>query len=409
MSYNLSKQHKFRIRIEDIYTMESLDLDIDNYNLPDILALFNLPTLFNEDDLKRAKLAVLKTHPDKCQLPKEYFLFFTKAYRIIHQIYTVRHPPTNEHYTQHVERTPRTSAVPSLRCVVKDTYIPIDGGTTAAASAAKSVVDYGRLMRTEGYRHDADDEYARDTHERMKRRLDEMMTGTTSAANGATRQNAAAKVSEFNRWFNEKFEQYRMKDDEAETGYEEWFRSTSTDTDGQDEAGSHNNDATDNSGSWADKVARLNQRKQALRNKYALVERQELVYAGDGGSGGGGGGSAYDLTRERPQEYSSGIFGNLRYEDLKKAHTESVIPVTEEDYYKTKRFNNVNELQTFRDQSRRDLHKQTSKEEQEYIYNKAKLREEEEDTRRAFILAKQDEISRDIHKKLYSDMFRLDN
>jgi hypothetical protein len=389
--------------------MESLDLNIDNYNLPDILALFNLPTLFEEDDLKRAKLAVMKTHPDKCQLPKEYFLFFTKAYRIVHQIYTIRHPATNEHYTQHVERTPRTSAVPSLRCVGKDTlsapYILIDGGTAATTTAAKSVVDYGRLMRTEGYRPDADDEYARDTHERMKRRLDEMMTGTTTATNGATKQNAAVKVGEFNRWFNEKFEQYRLKDDEAETGYEEWFRSTSADTDGQYEDGECDNDPADDSGSWADKVARLNKRKQALRNKYALVERQELEYAGGGGGGGGGG---YDLTRERPQEYSSGIFGNLRYEDLKKAHTESVIPVTEEDYYKTKRFNNVNELQTFRDQSRRDLHKQTSKEEQEHIYQKTKMRQEEEDTRRAFILAKQDEISRDIHKKLYSDMFRLE-
>jgi hypothetical protein len=213
-------------------------------------------------------------------------------------------------------------------------------------------------------------------------------------------------VSEFNRWFNEKFEQYRLKDDEAETGYEEWFRSTSADTDGQDEG---DDDARHDGGSWADKVARLNQRKQALRNKYALVERQELEYAGDGGGGGGSGGGGYDLTRERPQEYSSGIFGNLRYEDLKKAHTESVIPVTEEDYYKTKRFNNVNELQTFRDQSRRDLHKQTSKEQQEHIYQQSRMRQEEEDTRRAFILAKQDEISRDIHKKLYSDMFRLEN
>ena len=382
--------------------MESLDLNIDNYNLPDILALFNLPTLFNEADLKRAKHAVLKTHPDKCQLPKEYFLFFTKAYRIVHQIYTIRHPATNEHYTQRVERTPRTSAVPSLRCVGKDTlsepYIPIDGGV-AATAAAKSVVDYGRLMRTEGYRPDADDEYGRDTHERMKRRLDEMMTGTTTAANGG-----AAKVGEFNRWFNEKFEQYRLKDDEAETGYEAWFRGTSADG-GEDDADAA--DATDDSGSWADKVARLNQRKQALRNKYALVERQELEYAGDGG--GGGGGTGYDLTRERPQEYSSGIFGNLRYEDLKKAHTESVIPVTEEDYYKTQRFNSINELQTFRDQSRRDLYKQTSKVEQEQIYQQSRMKQEEEDTRRAFILAKQDEISRDIHKKLYSDMFRLEN
>jgi hypothetical protein len=379
--------------------MESLDLNIDNYNLPDILSLFNLPTLFNEADLKRAKLAVLKTHPDKCELPKEYFLFFTKAYRIVHQIYTIRHPATDEHYTQHVERTPRSSAVPSLRCVGKDTlsapYTPIDA---AAAAAGKSVVDYNRLMRAEGHRADADDEYARDTHERMKRRLDEMMTGTGTGTSNVT-GTGTAKVSEFNRWFNEKFEQYRLKDDEAETGYDAWFRDTGDTADAA-------TTAEDDGGSWADKVTRLNQKKQALRNKYALVERQELEYAGGGGGGGGGG---YDLTRERPQEYSSGIFGNLRYEDLKKAHTETVIPVTEEDYYNTRRFNSINELQTFRDQSRRDLYKQTSKAEQERIYEQTRMRQEEEDTRRAFILAKQDEISRDIHKKLYSDIFRLEN
>jgi hypothetical protein len=384
--------------------MESLDLNIDNYNLPDILSLFNLPTLFNEDDLKRAKLAVLKTHPDKSQLPKEYFLFFTKAYRIVHQIYTIRHPTVNEHYTQRVERTPRASVggsvVPSVRCVGKDTlsapYIPIDGGAAAAGAAAKSVVDYGRLMRTEGYRPDADDEYSQGTHERMKRRLDEMMSGTSRTGE---RAGEPAKVSEFNRWFNEKFEQYKVKDDETETGYEAWFRGME---DGHDDDGGDSG-----AGSWADKVARLNQKKRELRNKYALVERQELEYAG-GGGGGGGGDGGYDLTRERPQEYSSSIFGNLRYEDLKKAHTETVIPVTEEDYYNTRRFNSINELQTFRDQSRRDLYKQTSRAEQEQLYRQSKMRQEEEDTRRAFILAKQDEISRDIHKKLYSDIFRLE-
>jgi hypothetical protein len=384
--------------------MESLDLNIDNYNLSDILSLFNLPTLFNEADLKRAKLAVLKTHPDKCDLPKEYFLFFTKAYRILHQIYTIRHPATNEHYTQHVERTPRnnTAAIPSLRCVAKDTlrapYLSMDGG---AAAAAKSVVDYDRVIRGEGYRADATDEYAQATHERMKRRLDEMMGATGGGKGGG---GGTAKVSEFNRWFNEKFEQYRLKDDETETGYEAWFRGNDDDEDATAAA-----TAEDDSGSWADKVARLNHRKQELRNKYALVERQELEYAGGGGGAGSMDGGGYDLTRERPQEYSSGIFGNLRYEDLKKAHTETVIPVTDEDYYKTKRFNSINELQTFRDQSRRDLYKQTSKQEQERIYEQSRMRQEEEDTRRAFILAKQDEISRDIHKKLYSDMFRLEN
>ena len=379
--------------------MESLDLNINNYNLPDILALFNLPTLFNADDLKRAKTAVMKTHPDKCQLPKEYFLFFTKAYRIIHQIYTIRHPATDEHYTQRVERTPRSSTVPSLRCVGKDTlsapYTAIDGG-----AAAKSVVDYDRIMKMEGHRPDASDEYSQGTHERMKKRLDEMMGDRSNkGAGAATRE--PAKVGEFNRWFNEKFEQYRLRDDETEAGYDEWFRGTA-DTPA-DTANNDDDDENGGGGSWADKVQRLNQRKQELRNKYALVERRELEYAGDSGGGG------YDLTRERPQEYSSGIFGNLRYEDLKKAHTETVIPVTEEDYYNTKRFKNINELQTFRDQSRRDLYKQTSKVEQERIYQQTKMNQEEEDTRRAFILAKQDEISRDIHKKLYSDIFRLED
>lgn len=380
--------------------MESLDLNIDNYNLPDILALFNLPTLFNEADLKRAKLAVLKTHPDKSQLPKEYFLFFTKAYRIIHQIYTIRNPTINEHYTQRVERTPRTSAVPSLRCVDKDTlresYTPMDTAGAAAISAAKSIVDYGRMMRSEGYQPDARDEYSQATHEIMKRRLDEMMTsGTTTAA-----ADKATKVSEFNRWFNEKFEQYRLKDEEHETGYDEWFRDGQTpDVPEPEQDGSEG-------GNWADKVAILNQRKQELRNKYALVERKDLEYAGGGGSGSS---STYDLTRERPQEYSSGIFDSLKYEDLKKAHTETVIPVTEEDYYKTRRFNTVNELQTFRDQSRRNLYSQTNPAEQKQMYEQSRLRQEEEDTRRAFILAKQDEISRDIHKKLYSDIFRLEN
>jgi hypothetical protein len=389
--------------------MESLDLNIDNYNLSDILSLFHLPTLFNEDDLKRAKLAVLKTHPDKSQLPKEYFLFFTKAYRILHQIYTIRHPTTDEHYTQRVERTPRNtsrgnSVLPSIapRCLAKDTlrapYIPIDGRRAAAAA---DIVDYERLMRSEGYRPNSDDvdDYSESTHDRMKRRLDEM-AGVNTSANATEK---AMKVSEFNKWFNEKFTQYRLKDEETESGYEEWFRNTGDDMDAG--VGSHDEDNTDttDSGSWADKVARLNQRKQELRNKYALIERHELEYAG------GGAGAGYDLTRERPQEYSSGIFGNLRYEDLKKAHTETVIPVTEEDYYKTRRFNSVNELQTFRDQSRRDVYAQTSKQEQERIYSQTRMQQEEEDTRRAFILAKQDEISRDIHKKLYSDIFRLEN
>jgi hypothetical protein len=157
---------------------------------------------------------------------------------------------------------------------------------------------------------------------------------------------------------------------------------------------------------WQEKVDLLNKRKQDLRNKYAVIERKDIEHAVYS-NGGGINGNSYDLTRERPQEYSSeGLFGNLRYEDLKKAHTETVIPVTDEDYHNAKKFRNVNELQTFRDLSRREF--RINEAEQQHTYDKTRLLQEEEDTRRAFILAKQAEISRDIHKKLYSDMFRLE-
>jgi hypothetical protein len=68
-----------------------IDLDIDNYDLSDILKLFKLKYHFTEDDLKQSKRVVLKTHPDKSGLDKKYFLFFSKAYKLLYQIYTFRH------------------------------------------------------------------------------------------------------------------------------------------------------------------------------------------------------------------------------------------------------------------------------------------------------------------------------
>ena len=67
--------------------MDNLDLNIENYDLNDLLNLFSLDTNFSEEDLKRCKRTVCKTHPDKCKLPKEYFIFFVKAYKYIHHIY----------------------------------------------------------------------------------------------------------------------------------------------------------------------------------------------------------------------------------------------------------------------------------------------------------------------------------
>ena len=70
--------------------MNDLDLNIDNYDFDDLLNLFNLDYNFTELDLKSAKRRVLMTHPDKSGLEKSYFMFFTKAYKMLSQIYYFR-------------------------------------------------------------------------------------------------------------------------------------------------------------------------------------------------------------------------------------------------------------------------------------------------------------------------------
>ena len=73
-----------------------LDLDIDNYDLADILNLFKLEEDFDESDLKNAKKTVLKVHPDKSRLPAKYFLFYSKAYKVLYNIYEFRNKSSNK-------------------------------------------------------------------------------------------------------------------------------------------------------------------------------------------------------------------------------------------------------------------------------------------------------------------------
>lgn len=82
--------------------MENLDLDIQNYSLNDILELFNLNYNFTIEDLKKSKRIVLKTHPDKSGLDKKYFLFFSKAYKMIYHIHDFRNKEKqSNNYSEH--------------------------------------------------------------------------------------------------------------------------------------------------------------------------------------------------------------------------------------------------------------------------------------------------------------------
>jgi hypothetical protein len=67
-----------------------MDLNLDNYSLKDLLQLFKLPENFTASQLKEARKMVVAVHPDKSGLDKSYFIFFHKAYSLLHTVYSYK-------------------------------------------------------------------------------------------------------------------------------------------------------------------------------------------------------------------------------------------------------------------------------------------------------------------------------
>ena len=326
-------------------TLENMDLDINNYELNDILNLFKLPVMFDDKHLKQAKITVLQMHPDKSKLPKEYFLFFTKAYKILYEIYKVRFPDAKKYKEDKFSYT--------------------------------AVIDRELNQNKAKTAHNVEDREYHKTEEEAYKKIQKMDS------------------TKFNSWFNDKFEKFRLHDEEQDNGYEEWFRGISKD-------GSDDNEFPEMGGSWAERNAQIERKKSELRNKMALVQRTEIQTANSSGGGG-----YYGLGREAPEEYSSGLFSSLQYEDLKKAHTETVIPVTAEDYHNRKKYSSTNEMQMFRDIERTNYN--YTKEFHTTQLDRETALQVEQDMQRAYRLAKQDEIVRDINKRFNSEFHQLTN
>jgi len=302
----------------------NLDLDIRNYKLEDITKLFNIPLVFNESDLRVAKLAVLKTHPDKSNLPKEYFLFFSSAYKMLYQVYTFRSGKNRN---------------------TKESY--------------KDVIEEEKV--------DPDEDSMKLCVDKVKR----------------------LNAAEFNKIFNEHYDKCKIQMEE-DGGYEEWFRSQE-----------HDDDVDLTNASWDQRISHIDKKKQILRDNLALVSKHDLqcvnIY--------GGTNNGYELGQGVPAEHSSGLFSSLQYEDLKKAHTETVIPVTHEDYVNSKKFNNTYDLKVFRDS---DL-KSYSYDNNEAVnkLNAQSNQEDESNTHRAYMMAKQDEIAQEMNKKFNGSFLKF--
>ena len=112
--------------------------------------------------------------------------------------------------------------------------------------------------------------------------------------------------------------------------------------------------------------------------------------------------SGYNLLREAPDNYSSDIFSSLPFEDLKKAHQESIIPITQKDL-KSIENKNLSKLKQDRDEKIM----LPSLEQAKKIMAERKELDNKYNTERAFKLLKEDEKNREIANLRLSSMRQI--
>ena len=180
---------------------------------------------------------------------------------------------------------------------------------------------------------------------------------------------------DFSNWFNKMFEQ--SHENKKQVGYGDWFKS--------------DNDLNNI------KAKNMNEFNKIFRNKKKegreLILHQkvnELVFTG--------GGSMID---DSESTYSSDIFSKLKYEDLKKAHIETVVPVTEEDFTSKKRFDSVENYIQYRDSQKgnpMDLNQSKN------ILHDKSLQNEKLSSQRAYNLLQQDREMKERNNQWWKNL-----
>jgi hypothetical protein len=297
--------------------METIDLDINNYELKDILSLFKLQDDFNENDLKKAKQIVLKMHPDKSKLDAKYFLFFSRAYKTLYSIYNYKNK-----------------------------------------SSSKKINDYRKYdINDYKEKNDALNDFF-DKNEKFK------------------------NPNDFNKWFNKQFEKNKLYTETETKGYGDWLRS-------EDDLEPEKNI------SLSSMASEFEKKKREIQSVIIHKDVTDMYYNNI---------NASNVTGEAPEEFNSDLFSNLQYQDLRKAHKESVIPVTEDDYNSVKKFRNINEYTSYR--NNQDVKPLSEIQAMEYLKNKNKISESESNAR-AYTLAKQLEDSKKKNNDFWSNIYKI--
>ena len=297
--------------------IENIDLDINNYDYKDILDLFKLNHDFNKNQLKNAKQIVLSIHPDKSRLDKKFFLFFSKAYKILLSVYEFR------------EKTNQSQNL----------------------SLPNEEIEY---LATK-------DEY----NEKIIENL---------------RENNKFTDKNFNKWFNKMFEEIKLNNDYNDEGYGDWLKNDNDD----------DNLYCNNLNEINEKI---NIKKQLLRENQLAKFSQISEFNNT---------SYCDITNSKPQEYSSGLFSKFQFEDLKKAHEESIVPVTDDDYQKN--YNSIDDIKIKRQQQNLEPLNENKAAE---IMNNQNTQENIINSHRAYKLYQQQELIESANKKWWASLKQI--
>jgi hypothetical protein len=190
----------------------------------------------------------------------------------------------------------------------------------------------------------------------------------------------------FNQWFNDQFEKHKINDESDEKGYGSWLKS--------DEDIVFTPNVTK-----SNMAIEMEKRKKQVQTLTTYNGVTDYTAASLGGS------SLMDYN----SNFTSGtLFSNegMGYTDLRQAYVESVIPVTEEDYQKMTKFNNLEEYKYHRNNSNtKPLDKEESMK-QLYHQNQQK---DEESAALAFYYAQQSEKTKQKQESFWSGLKQLTN
>jgi hypothetical protein len=295
---------------------EMIDLDINNYNLEDILKLFNIENInFNKNDLNNAKQITLKMHPDKSELSGEYFIFYSKAYKLLNNIWKFKNLEEK------------------------------------SKSSSNNIYDK--------------DEYYDESENIISKKIEQL-----------------DKIK-FNNWFNSEFEKNKQINGFEGGGYGDWLKNT------------YENDDNIQVQSLNDMNIEIINKKKQLQSVIIYKDIQDIESSKYG----------THLSMDTPENYDSNIFSQLSFQDLQKAHTETVIPVTDDDYHKIPKFNNVNDALFYRksEETTYNLNKNNDK------LSLNEKREQEESSKRYYKLLKETEVAQENNKLFWAKLKQLKN